>query len=152
MHTKRYRVHKQGRASNTEQSVSRRRAAASIHIERRQLFILYVKLNFHETRLNFSQSAQTGLVGTNLCNFIQNLHGYICVKIVFCLEPGRGYFKYNTKLFQLYLSSSKLRIKKIRDRSFRDKKLHNKYSLRSVPKSKPQQSETASDHGRAAAS
>lgn len=39
---------------------------ASIHIERRQLFILYVKLNFHETRLNFSQSAQAGLVETNL--------------------------------------------------------------------------------------
>lgn len=26
-----------------------------------------------------------------------------CVKIVLCLEPGRGYFKYNTKLFQFYL-------------------------------------------------
>lgn len=33
---------------------------ASIHTQR-GLFILYVKLNFHETRLNFSQSARDSL-------------------------------------------------------------------------------------------
>lgn len=87
MHTKRYRVHKHGRAASSEHravAVSRRppcrppgrppsrppNRRPTIHIERQQLFILYVKLNFHETRLNFSQSAQagSGLVGTNLCN------------------------------------------------------------------------------------
>lgn len=52
---------------------------ASIHIERRQLFILYVKLNFHETRLNFSQSAQAGLVETNLGMYFHSTPRYLLV-------------------------------------------------------------------------